>query len=129
MKFSIIVPVYNRPDEVAELLESLLAQTVQTFEVILVDDGSSVNCQTVAETYANKFSLSYYYIPNGGPGQARNYGAARSSGEYLIVLDSDCILPPCYIESLVDELNQTNADAFGGPDRASKNFTKPSIIQ
>ncbi|MDR1103361.1 MAG: glycosyltransferase [Tannerella sp.] len=123
MLFSLVIPVYNRPDEVAELLESLTLQTAKDFEVIIVEDGSAVTCEDVVRTYADRLSVAYYRIPNGGPGQARNYGATKASGEYLIVLDSDCILPPGYVQAVSEELSRTDADAFGGPDRASARFT------
>jgi glycosyltransferase involved in cell wall biosynthesis len=120
---SLIIPVYNRPNEVAELLQSLTEQSVKDFEVVVVEDGSQVKCEEVVNAFADKLSVAYYYIPNGGPGQARNYGAAKACGEYLVVLDSDCILPPGYIESIGEALKKTDADAFGGPDRASDSFT------
>ena len=123
MKLSLIIPVYNRPDEVEELLESLTRQRERNFEVILVEDGSQTPCDVVAERFKDRLELSYYAIPNGGPGHARNYGAKQSKGDYLIVLDSDCILPPGYIQAVNRELEETNADAFGGPDRASDSFT------
>lgn len=94
MRYSFIIPVYNRPDEVDELLQSLLEQTFRDFEVIVVEDGSSVPCRDVTLKYADRLDLHYYTKPNSGPGQTRNYGAERSHGEYLIILDSDCILPP-----------------------------------
>jgi glycosyltransferase involved in cell wall biosynthesis len=122
---SLIVPVYERPQEVKELLDSLTKQTRKEFEVIIVEDGSGEGkiCNYVVEMYTENLSIAYYYIPNGGPGKARNYGAGKAEGDYFIVLDSDCILPPNYIESVYEELERTNADAFGGPDRASENFT------
>ena len=120
---SLIIPVYNRPDEVEELLESLTRQRERNFEVILVEDGSQTPCDVVAERFKDRLELSYYAIPNSGPGNARNYGAKQSKGDYLIVLDSDCILPPGYIQAVNRELEETNADAFGGPDRASDSFT------
>ncbi|MDR1675290.1 MAG: glycosyltransferase [Tannerella sp.] len=123
MRFSLVIPVYNRPDEVSELLESLTLQTVKDFEVIIVEDGSTVTCEEVVRTYAERLPVIYRRIPNGGPGQARNCGATGASGEYLIVLDSDCVLPPGYIQAVSEELNGVNADAFGGPDRASDRFT------
>ncbi|MDR2138099.1 MAG: glycosyltransferase [Tannerella sp.] len=123
MLFSLVIPVYNRPDEVAELLESLTLQTVGDFEVIIVEDGSTLTCEEIVRRYADRLPVTYYRIPNGGPGQARNYGAAKARGAYLIVLDSDCILPPGYIRAVSNELNRVNADAFGGPDRASDHFT------
>ena len=121
--FSIIIPVYNRPQEVAELLESLTHQTAQDFEVIIVEDGSQISSQEIVEPYRNRLMLSYYFIPNGGPAKARNYGAAKAGGEYLIVLDSDCIIPSDYIKNVLDEIKVTSADAFGGPDKAADDFT------
>lgn len=123
MLFSIIIPVYNRPDEIDELLSSLVEQTDTDFEVIIVEDGSSIACKTVVEKYAGKLPVAYYLIENSGPGQARNYGAKQASGDYLLILDSDCIIPPAYIASVRNELQETNADAFGGPDRALESFT------
>ncbi len=123
MRYSVIVPVYNRPDEVNELLESLAAQTFRDFEVIIVEDGSSVSCEGVVANYRNRLDVHYYYKPNSGPGQTRNYGAERSRGEYLLILDSDCILPEGYLEAVEAELRREPADAFGGPDRAHDSFT------
>ena len=91
MKYSFIIPVYNRPDEVDELLQSLTTLTFRDFEVLVVEDGSSVPCRDVAKRYSDRLDLHYYAKPNSGPGQTRNYGAERSRGEYLIILDSDCI--------------------------------------
>lgn len=122
MKYSLIIPVYNRPDEVDELLESLTRQTLRDFEVVVVEDGSSIPCREVVERYSS-LDVHYYSKPNSGPGQTRNYGAERSKGEYLIVLDSDCILPEQYLEAVEAELNREPADAFGGPDRAHPSFT------
>jgi glycosyltransferase involved in cell wall biosynthesis len=121
--FSLIVPVYNRPGEVKELLQSMFGQTVTDFEVIIVEDGSEDKSESIVASFEDKLDITYYYIPNGGPGQARNYGVARATGEYIVVLDSDCILPPHYIASLCAELDATHADAFGGPDRAAGSFT------
>ncbi len=123
LHFSIIIPVYNRPDEIDELLESLTRQTEKNFEVVVVEDGSRVKCGTIIEKYKNKLELFYYYIDNSGPGQARNYGAKQSRGDYLIVLDSDCILPDTYIESVRKEMETQDVDAFGGPDCALASFT------
>jgi glycosyltransferase involved in cell wall biosynthesis len=123
MKYSIIIPVYNRPDEVDELLDSLTRQTLTDFEVLVVEDGSAVPCREVVERYAPQLDVHYYVKPNSGPGQTRNYAAERASGEYLIVLDSDCILPEGYLQAVEDELCADEADAFGGPDRAHASFT------
>ena len=123
MQFSIIIPVYNRPQEVDELLESLCGQTVKDFEVVVVEDGSSEKCDSVCEKYADKIELHYYFKPNSGPGPSRNYGAERSQGEYLIILDSDVIVPDNYLEIIQQELENDPCDAFGGPDRAHPSFT------
>ena len=123
MRYSVIIPVYNRPDEADELLQSLTRQSFKDFEVIIVEDGSSVPCKDVAERYQNILDIHYYAKPNSGPGQTRNYGAERSRGEYLIILDSDCILPEGYFAAVEEELQKAPADAFGGPDRAHVSFT------
>lgn len=120
---SLIIPVFNRPDEVDELLESLTHQTNHSFEVIIVEDGSTVTCKEIVDQYAPKLPIRYFFTPNGGPGKARNYGAKQSEAEYIIVLDSDCVIPPKYIEIVVKEIEQTQADAFGGPDKAAESFT------
>ncbi len=123
IKYSFIIPVYNRPDEVDELLDSLTRQTLQCFEVIIVEDGSQVSCREVCNRYASRLDLHYYMKPNSGPGQSRNYGAERAQGEYLIVLDSDVVLPVGYLQAVDYELSVHPADAFGGPDRAHASFT------
>lgn len=123
MRYSVIIPVYNRPDEVDELLQSLTRQHFKDFEVIVVEDGSSIPCKAVTDTYKNRLDLKYFAKPNSGPGQTRNYGAERSQGEYLIILDSDCILPEGYFDAVEQELQAAPADAFGGPDRAHDSFT------
>lgn len=123
MRYSIIIPVYNRPDEVEELLSSLEEQEFTDFEVIVVEDGSAVPCEEVVERYRSKLDIHYYYKENSGPGQSRNYGAERSRGEYLLILDSDCILPPGYLSAVEKELSESPCDAFGGPDRAHESFT------
>ncbi len=123
MKYSIIVPVFNRPDEVDELLSSLTMQHFRDFEVIIVEDGSSVPCREVCEKYSDRLSLQYFNKPNSGPGQSRNYGAERAKGEYLIVLDSDVVLPEGYLQAIESELGTQSCDAFGGPDRAHESFT------
>ena len=123
MKYSIIVPVFNRPDEVDELLESLLSQEEKDFEVVIVEDGSKIPCKEVCDKYADRLDLHYYYKENSGPGQSRNYGAERAKGEYLLILDSDVVLPKGYIRAVSEELEREPADAFGGPDCAHDSFT------
>ena len=123
MRYSVIIPVYNRPDEVDELLQSLVKQHFKDFEVIVVEDGSSVPCLAVTEKYKAVLDLKYYQKSNSGPGQSRNYGAERSQGDFLIILDSDCILPESYFDEVEAELETAPADAFGGPDCAHDSFT------
>lgn len=122
--FSFIVPVFNRPQEVEELLESLTHQRGQKFEVIIVEDGSNIPCREVAARYSEELELHYFEKPNSGPGDSRNYGAERALGDYFIVLDSDVVLPPAYLEEVVRELERAPCDAFGGPDRADDSFTQ-----
>lgn len=123
MRFSVIVPVYNRPDEVRELLESLAGQVFRDFELIVVEDGSKVTCEEVVRGFGERLDVKYFFKDNSGPGQTRNFGAERARGEYLIILDSDVIVPKGYFEAVLDELNREPADAFGGPDRAHESFT------
>lgn len=123
MMFSILVPVYNRPNEVKELLESLTTQSFADFEVVIVEDGSSVKCEEVCASFADKLKIQYFFKENSGPGQTRNYAAERAQGDYLLILDSDVILPVDYLKNTADELSREYADAFGGPDRAHESFT------
>jgi len=123
MKYSIIVPVYNRPDEVDELLQSLCEQSLKDFEVVIVEDGSQKDCKEVVGRYTDRLDVKYFMKPNSGPGQSRNYGAERAKGDYLLVLDSDVVLPTGYLQAVDDELRRQPADAFGGPDAAHPSFT------
>ncbi len=120
--FSIIVPVYNRPDEVADLLQSLLAQTDKGFEIVLVEDGSTVPSLPDGKG-PDGLRLKYYKKSNEGRSIARNYGLDRADGDYFIFVDSDCILPPEYIAELRKKLSETPADCFGGPDAAHDSFS------
>jgi glycosyltransferase involved in cell wall biosynthesis len=123
VKYSVIIPVYNRPDEVSELLESLTQQTFRDFEVIVVEDGSEVTCKDVCEKYHDRLNISYYAKSNSGPGQSRNFGAERARGEYLIILDSDVVLPEGYMMAVESELAIEPCDAFGGADASHPSFT------
>ncbi|NDW12566.1 glycosyltransferase [Bacteroides sp. 214] len=123
MFFSVIIPVFNRPDEVDELLHSLTLQQYKEFEVVLVEDGSTIPCKEVADKYADRLTIRYFFKPNTGPAQTRNYGAERARGEYLVIFDSDCILPEGYFNAVQEELHRAHADAFGGPDKAHQSFT------
>ena len=123
MRYSIIVPVFNRPDEVDELLESLSSQTLTDFEVVIVEDGSQIPCKDVCDKYANILDLHYYFKENSGPGQSRNYGVDRAQGEYVIILDSDAVTPPGFMQAIDDELKRQPTDAWGGPDAAHESFS------
>ncbi|MCS7161703.1 MAG: glycosyltransferase [Bacteroidia bacterium] len=123
MRFSVIVPVFNRPEELHELLDSLTQQTWRDFEVIVVEDGSTHTAQAVVERFADKLNLRYLKQPNRGPAAARNAGASQSQGEYVIFLDSDCFCPPPYLATLAERLQQEELDGFGGPDTAHPSFT------
>ena len=122
MKYSVLIPVFNRPDEVSELLDSLTRQTLTDFEVVVVEDGSTVPCQEVCENYSDRLPVRYFTKDNSGPGRTRNFAAERAAGEWLIILDSDCVLPTTYLEEVERELLREDTDAFGGPDRAHPDF-------
>ncbi len=124
LQFSFIIPVYNRPDEVQELLESFEAlQGDKSFEIVLIEDGSSVPSEAIANRYKDKLNISYYFKENSGPGDSRNYGMQHAKGNYFIILDSDCILPENYLVEVKKSLNEHYVDCFGGPDAAHQSFT------
>ncbi len=123
MFFSVIIPLYNRPQEIDELLYSLTLQEYTDFEVIVVEDGSSVPAREIVERYQDKLSVFYYSKENEGQGFARNYGFERAKGDYFIVFDSDIIVPPGYFRRVTEGLARDHWDAFGGPDAAHPSFT------
>lgn len=124
LSYSFIIPVYNRPDEIMELLESLTKQTYEApFEVVVVEDGSTLSSEKIVEGYRNKLQLSYFFKENSGPGDSRNYGMRHAKGNYFLILDSDCILPPQYIEEVNASLQNEYVDCFGGPDTAHTSFS------
>lgn len=123
-RFSIIVPVYNRPDEVRDLVRSLEEQTMKDFELILVEDGSDVPCRTAAESGLKAgLDIKYFHKENEGRSIARNYGMEHASGDYFIFFDSDCVIPPEYFDRLTQELENHPLDCFGGPDAAHESFS------
>lgn len=122
-KYSIIVPVFNRPDEVDELLDSLTRQAYSQFEVIIVEDGSAIPCKDVCDKYNEVLDIQYFLKENSGPGQSRNYGAERAKGDYLIILDSDVVLPDGYLMAVDKELEENPCEAFGGADASHPSFT------
>ena len=124
MRFSIIIPVYNRPEELDELLESIIAQEPFTNpEVIVVEDGSEKTSSSIVKKHEQSLNIHYCFKKNSGPGDSRNYGMERASGDYFILLDSDCILPKNYLSIIDTALGQDSIDAFGGPDAAHDSFS------
>ncbi|MDQ3535125.1 MAG: glycosyltransferase [Bacteroidota bacterium] len=121
-KFSIIIPVYNRPLEVKELLESLTHQSYKNFEVLVIEDGSQDPCKDVVEQFLPRLDCYYFFKENSGQGFTRNYGFKQAKGEYFVVFDSDCIIPPDYLIIVNNYLNNNFLDAFGGPDKAHPSF-------
>lgn len=122
-RFSVIIPVYNRIDEVRDLMKSLALQSCKDFEVVIVEDGSSAPCKDVVEEYADRVNASYYYKENEGRSIARNHGLERAKGEYFIFFDSDCVIPPNYFKILSEALDKNPLDCFGGPDAAHESFS------
>ncbi|HEX5171909.1 MAG TPA: glycosyltransferase [Cyclobacteriaceae bacterium] len=122
-RYSIIVPVFNRPQEIEELLESLVHQHYKGFEVLIIEDGSTLRCDDVVDRYRDRLTIHYFYKPNSGPGPTRNFGFAHAHGEYFVVFDSDCIVPPAYFNAVEEAISTERLDAWGGPDRPHENFT------
>lgn len=121
--FSIIVPVYNRIDEVRDLLKSLSAQSLKNFEVVIVEDGSTIPCRDVIDEYSSAIDIQYFHKSNEGRSIARNYGMEHARGEYFVFFDSDCVIPERYFEVLSAKLKENYTDCFGGPDAAHDSFT------
>lgn len=123
MTYSLIIPVFNRPQEVEELLGSLTNQSFKNFEVLLVEDGSEERCEAVAARYREQLAISYFFKSNSGPGLSRNYGAERAAGDYFIFIDSDCVIPENYLREIDQSLQANYSDSFGGPDKAHASFS------
>jgi len=123
MFFSIIIPLYNRPQEIDELLFTLTRQSYTQFEVLVIEDGSVNDARAVVEKYKNKLDLKYYVKANEGQGFTRNYGFERARGDYFVIFDSDCLIPEDYLEIVKDYLLEHKLDAYGGPDAAHNTFT------
>lgn len=127
LSFSVIIPVYNRPQEVEDLLNSLLLQDFKdSFEVIIVEDGSSLKADAVVKKYSKKLNINYLFKENSGPGLSRNFGMQKAKGNYFIILDSDVILPKHYLSAVAEALKTNFTEAFGGADTAHPSF---SVIQ
>ena len=124
MFFSIIIPVFNRPDEIDELLASLMKlEYNQNFEIVIVEDGSTIKSNTIIEKYSGKLDVSYYFKENTGPGDSRNFGMQKAKGDYFILFDSDCIIPKNYLNEVVKAFQINYVDCFGGPDQALDSFS------
>ncbi|WP_442266155.1 glycosyltransferase [Tenacibaculum sp. ZS6-P6] len=124
IKISLVIPVYNRPDEIEELLESLIQQDFKKkYEVVIVEDGSTESSETIVNKYTSLLNISYFFKPNSGPGDSRNYGMKRAWGNYFIILDSDVILPSHYLSTIDKFLSENYLDCFGGADAAHESFT------
>ncbi len=123
MFFSVIIPVYNRPDEVRELLGSFLGQSFSDYEIIIVEDGSTITCKEVVDSFSGRLRIKYLEKKNGGPALARNFGAGQAVGEYLLFLDSDTVLPEGFLGNVSEYLTHSPVDLFGGPDMSSESFS------
>ena len=124
VSFSIIIPVYNRPNEIDELLESLTKQDFSDdFEVLIIEDGSTIKSDIIVEKYKSQLNIKYFFKENTGAGASRNFGMQRASGNYFIILDSDVIVPLQYLSEVKKALEKHFTDAFGGPDAANESFT------
>ena len=122
-KFSLIIPVFNRPKELEELLQTVEKQSFEDYEVVVIEDGSSLKSEKTIEYYSSKIKLQYYIRDNVGPALSRNFGASKAVGDYLIFIDSDCLLPSNYLQAINDNVDNNGFDAFGGPDRSHPSFT------
>ena len=123
MFFSIIIPLYNRPQEIDELLHTLTKQNYLQFEVLIIEDGSKIDAKAIVDSYTDQLDISYYFKENAGQGFARNFGFERAKGDYFIVFDSDCLIPPNYLETVKNYLLDEQLDAYGGPDGSHPSFT------
>ncbi|MEK9559623.1 MAG: glycosyltransferase [Flavobacteriaceae bacterium] len=122
--FSIVIPVFNRPDEIDRLLQSLTFQDDKNpFEVVVVEDGSTIDAKQVCDKYSNQLEINYFFKSNSGPGDSRNYGMSQAKGNYFLILDSDCVLPSHYLSTVRKTLSASYTDCFGGADAAHDSFT------
>ena len=123
--YSFIIPVYNRPKEIEDLLNSFINISFsKKYEIVIIEDGSTIPSKDLINKYKDKLTITYFFKANSGPGDSRNYGMKKARGNYFLILDSDCILPSHYLKAVDDYLNQNFVDCFGGPDTADESFTK-----
>ena len=124
LNISFIIPVYNRPDEIEELLQSFVdLNTNYPYEIVIVEDGSYNTSKHIVDQFSSRLEIAYFFKDNSGPGDSRNFGMQQAKGNYFIILDSDCILPPHYLEAVLNSLDKNYVDCFGGPDAAHKSFS------
>ncbi|MAP81481.1 MAG: glycosyl transferase family 2 [Aequorivita sp.] len=124
INYSFIIPVFNRPQEIRELLESFINLEFQDeFEIVIIEDGSSETSENVVQQFSSKLPISYFYKSNSGPGDSRNFGMQKAKGNYFIILDSDCLLPPHYLKTVDNFLKTNFYHCFGGADAAHTSFT------
>lgn len=122
--YSFIIPVYNRPEEIRELLDSFLKVDGNSeFEIIIIEDGSTVPSKSIIDEFVPQLNITYFFKPNSGPGDSRNYGMLHAKGNYFIILDSDCLLPPHYFTTVKNFLSKNYVDCFGGADAAHPSFS------
>ncbi|EGV42367.1 glycosyltransferase [Bizionia argentinensis JUB59] len=123
LQFSFIIPVFNRPNEIDELLHSFCSLiTEESYEIVIVEDGSTIPSNKIIEGYSERLNITYLVKTNTGPGDSRNYGMRHAQGNYFIILDSDCILPPEYLKAVGVYLSKKYIHCFGGPDAAHESF-------
>jgi len=123
MLYSVIIPVYNRPDEIRELLQSLSRQSYKHFEVLVIEDGSTIRCEDVVDEFQDVLDVHYYFKENSGQGFTRNFGFKHAKGDYFVVFDSDCLVPEHYFHAVSEHRKEVEFDFWGGPDKAHSNFT------
>jgi glycosyltransferase involved in cell wall biosynthesis len=123
MQFSVIIPVYNRPQELDELLSCLTQQSYSDFEVLIIEDGSQVDSKAIVNQYQEKLRISYFVKTNGGQGFARNYAFERAKGDFFVILDSDALIEPNYLQAVYNGITKDGLDLFGGPDQDHPSFT------
>jgi glycosyltransferase involved in cell wall biosynthesis len=123
MFYSIIIPLYNRPQEIKELLETLTLQTYKQFEVLVIEDGSVNDAADIVNSFAGHLDIHYFVKSNSGQGFTRNYGFERAKGDYFVIFDSDCLIPANYLQVVNDSLAKNWLDIYGGPDDAHRSFT------
>ena len=122
--YSFIIPVYNRPDEIQELLSSMKKLNFsKPFEIVIIEDGSNFTSEHVVSKFQKKLNISYFKKQNTGPGDSRNYGMQKAKGNYFLILDSDCILPDNYLKKVDESIIKNFIHCFGGPDAAHDSFS------